>query len=124
MLSSSDKQNPPGCLRYTLWILLGLLGVIVAGFSVSTCLLYCGCKPLTNVDDARADLEREIEKKPRLFYIQAPPQQVIITPLPTGDEIKAQGGWFFEVLIDPKDARKTLYITNFGCSRMDIAIGP
>jgi hypothetical protein len=111
-------------LRYIIWILLGLLGIIVAGFSISTCIRYCGCKPLTNVDDARADLEREIEKKPRRFDIQATPQHVIITPLPAGDEIKAQGGWFFRVLIGPEDARKTLYITNFGCSRMDIAIGP
>jgi hypothetical protein len=103
--------------------LLGLLGIVVAGFSISTCIRYCGCKPLTNVDDARADLEREIEKKPRLFYIQAPPQQVTIAPLPTGDEIKAQGGWFFELVIGPEDARKTLYVTSLGCSRIDIALG-
>jgi hypothetical protein len=111
-------------MRFISVILLPLLGIIVVGWGISACITYCGCKPLTNVDDARADLEREIEKKPRLFYIQAPPHQVIITPLPVGDEIRAQGGWFFEVLIGPEDARKTLYITNFGCSRIDVAIGP
>src|SRR6187402_1917580 len=69
-----------GCMPCILVILLPPLGIILVGLGISACITYCGCKPLTNVDDARADLEREIEKKPRRFYMQAPPQQVIIPP--------------------------------------------
>jgi hypothetical protein len=119
-----EHAQPVGCLRFIFWALLGIFGLTITGIGISECIRFCGCKTPTNVDEARADLERAIERTPRRFAMTGRPQQLVITPLPAGDEISSQGGWFFKVVFGPDGSRQTLYVTNFGCARIDVSIGP
>jgi hypothetical protein len=96
------------------------LGVAALAPALSSC---GSCKALTNVEEARADLEQEIRKKPRRFWIEGNPTQIVFTSLPAGEQIASQGGWFFLVAIssDRTEQPLSLYLTNFGCRRIDIA---
>jgi hypothetical protein len=94
------------------------LGVVALAPALSSC---GSCKALTNVEEARADLEQEIRKKPRRFYIEGHPTQIVFTSKPAGDQIASQGGWFFRVDIISEGTERILYLTNFGCGRIDVA---
>ena len=55
----------------------------------------CGsCKPLTTVEEARADLTREIHMRPRRFFLTGAPKHITMSQLPA-PEMENQGGWFF-----------------------------
>jgi hypothetical protein len=73
------------------------------------------------MEEARSDLAREIHMRPRRFHIKGAPKQIAISPLPA-PEMENQGGWFFEVIIESDEGITKLYITNSGCSRLDIAV--